>query len=254
MTERWAIALEGSPIDLKNASRFFGNTSSRSVRIGTIETSSGRTFPALFAASFETLSEHEDVQKEGHHLLDLINGVLFVGDRGREPLRISSVHPRTPEGWGPGYSFMSGQAKGRSSAFGDLTGGSPVEPSEVYWIELAQEVEEVRDVLLFMRTSEPDWFDLYKVSEMLSSAKKQGWFPADLLKAFKGSAQFERHAFGDHEAMDPKTRMDIDQARDFIRGTARQWLEWWSTNEVEARAASRTKKRKLDEPEKIKRR
>lgn len=65
MTDRWAVVLDGNSIDLNNASRCFGHAASRSVRIGTIEVSGGRTLPALFADSFGALSRPEDVQEEG---------------------------------------------------------------------------------------------------------------------------------------------------------------------------------------------
>lgn len=238
--ERWAVVLDGSSIDLDNASRCFGHAGSRSVRIGTIETFNGGILPALFADSFGVLSRPEDVQEEAVRLLDLISGILFVGDQGREPIRIVSVHPHTPEGWGQGYSFIAGSVKVRSSASGNLSGGSPVEPPEFRWMELAQTEEEVRDVLLFLRAPEPDWFDLYKVSELLASAKeRQAWLPASRFRDFGDSAQFDRHARGRYEAMDPAGRMDLGQARDFIRDMARQWLDWWRTDEAGARAASR---------------
>ena len=95
MAERWAVVLDGNFIDLKSAARCFGHAGSRPVRIGTIDLPGGRTLPALFADSFGMLSRHEDVQGEARRLLAVVDGILFVGDQGREPSG-SSLSIRAP--------------------------------------------------------------------------------------------------------------------------------------------------------------
>ncbi len=246
MTERWAVALEGEPMDLENAARLFGRAGTGSVRVGTISTPSGRVLPALFSGSFDALAEHGDVHEEAKRVLEMINGLLVLTDQGREPLGIGSIHSREGEGWGVGYLMMAGRVKVRSWAGGSLGGvkASPPLPREARWIELAQAEKAVGDVLRFLKAPEPDWLDLFRASELLESAAAQPWWPKSKFGAFTGSSQAGRHARGPHENMPPRRLMSLEHARGFITGIARQWLDWWIADEAGARAASRENERR----------
>lgn len=237
MENHWAVVIKGNALDLKNALLLFERGGVGGVRLGTIELSGGRVLPALFASSFGAECRSEDVQEEASRLLDLINGILFVTDPGRELLSIWSVHPRTAHGWGPGYAFMAGSAKGRSHLSGSLDGGAVCERVEPLWVDLAVSHPEVRDVLLFLRTPEPDWFDLFKASELIESAKAKSWWPERQFALLTCSAQFARHARGTYEGLSPEQRMRLGEARRLVAELARRWLGWWVENEVEARAA-----------------
>lgn len=244
--ERWAVTLEGEPMDLENATRLLGRAAPDGVRVGTIRTPAGRVLPALFSGSFDALAEHSDVHEEARRLLDLVNGLLVLTDQNRDPLRIGTIHPRDGDGWGVGYLMMAGRAKVRSWASGSLGGAgeAPPMPPEVRWIALAQEERVVGDVLRFLKAPEPDWLDLYMASELLESGAGQAWWPKAKFGAFTASSQVGRHARGPHENLPPERLMSLGQARGFIAGLARRWLDWWTADEAGARAASSENERR----------
>jgi hypothetical protein len=253
MAEHCGVTLEGHPFDLREVTRCFGNAAPCQLRVGTLTTPTGNTLPALFAAAFDRLIDDGEVHREAERILALINGILFVIDPAREPLKVASIHRHTSDGWGSGTVPTAGKAEGRSKAVATATGGTELLPSdipEVRWMELALVVDEVRDVLLFLRAPEPDWFDLYKAGELLESASGQPWWPKSKFNDFTCSAQFDRHARGTHENMKSERRMALPEARKFIRNIAQKWLLCWTSDEAGARKASQQnvrRRRRKDE-------
>src|ERR1700686_3924782 len=103
---RWAVSLAAdNPIDLKIARALFkiGDP-----RVGEIEIFTGRLETALFSDQFESLAEALDVSEAASPVIDAINGICFVHDSARSPLKCGAIHERLPDGvWGGGVAFAS---------------------------------------------------------------------------------------------------------------------------------------------------
>jgi hypothetical protein len=130
-----------------------------------------------------------------------------------------------------------------------VVGPSPVPPAAPGYVQLADKHPEVREVLEILGKPGPtlDWFDLYKVYEIVGDhvasgpdpAKRQsrqnalintGWVSKEDLSAFTGSAD-RPDVSGDaarHARMPgdpPKRTMSIEDARLMIAVLVRRWLE-----------------------------
>jgi hypothetical protein len=81
--------LADNPIDLKIARALFkiGDP-----RVGEIEIFTGRLQTALFSDQFESLAEALDVSEAASPVIDAINGICFVHDSARSPLKCGAIH------------------------------------------------------------------------------------------------------------------------------------------------------------------
>lgn len=93
--------------------------------------------------------------------------------------------------------------------------------------------------------SSPDWFDLYKVLEIVSrnvtglpslkglpQLKKMGWVPAAQLEAFTASANHQGISGGQARharisgTQSPRLRMTLIEAQQLIGALVKAWLDW----------------------------
>jgi hypothetical protein len=117
---RWAVALEGEPFDLEDVRELFADLAD--IRICTINVSIDRNPTVLMAEAFEQLDDTMKVIEASKPLIDLINGILFVRETSRKPLRPGAVHERRGDGtWHPGViharlEIMTGRMRLSASA------------------------------------------------------------------------------------------------------------------------------------------
>jgi hypothetical protein len=75
---KWAVELLGHEFDLEDVRTLF---TSGAVRVEIIDEST----TVIVANDFEGLTESVQVREAAKHLIDLINGVLFLRDAARSP-------------------------------------------------------------------------------------------------------------------------------------------------------------------------
>lgn len=236
---RWAIALEGNQIDLRDALRSFA--SNGPVRVGEIRRPDGTPATAIVADELGGVSTTEEAHEIGTRLVDWLNGALFVQNADRQRLTLAAVVERDAAGtWIRGIAPGAGTAKGRSRAYfvGQTIGPdgqplpSPPQPHD-RWIELATSDVVAADVLTYL-SRELDWFDIYKAFEMMRDDLNRvvgtnnyasiGW---PNVKRFQASAQVYRHAMPKWPVgYNMKTAMGLDEARKLVRELAEKWLNW----------------------------
>jgi hypothetical protein len=193
---------------------------------------------------FEVYTEAHDVLVYAESLLPLINGVAKVHFGDADPVKLGNVSRIYPDGHRDVFAFMSATAGGRARVFAALTvttrNGEVVAPVPGTTIgsrlEVARRCPEVSLALRFFASS-PNWFDLYKVSELIEQdvgnvrgIVGKGWCNKADFDHFTASAN-NYHATGSsarHARLDwrPMNRpaMTLQEAEDFIRGLLDNWI------------------------------
>jgi hypothetical protein len=196
ISPRWAVALApDDEIDLKIARALFeiGDP-----QVGEISVVTGRLATALFSTQFEELSVASEVADASAPIIDAINGICFIQDPDRSPLRRGGVHERLPTGeWDGGKAFapvaIAGKARAVAfSAILDKDGNvqPPPQSRQSVWLQNAMKNESALDVLAYIRGT-PDWFLLYKAYEaMRPGGGAAGWPDTG---RFTRSANIRRH-------------------------------------------------------------
>jgi hypothetical protein len=106
-----------------------------------------------------------DVADASTPILDAINGICFIHDPARSPLRRSGVHTHLANGdWDGGMAFASATISGKArvaafSAILDKDGNvqTPPQSRQSIWLQNAVKNEGTLDVLAYIRGT-PDWF------------------------------------------------------------------------------------------------
>ena len=231
--QRWAVALESDDkVDLEKARVLFkiGNP-----QVGEIKVVTGRLETALFSDQFEDMSEAWDVAQAFTPIIDAINGICFIHDFDRSPLRRSGVHGRLQTGeWDAGTIFGSATFSlgiTRAMAFASAIDkdGNVIEPpqsQQSVWLQSALKDESALDILTYLRGT-PDWFLLYRAYEAMreDGGTAAGWPDTG---RFSRSANIRRHFSGHSSAKQtpdkPFVPMELGEATDFIRSLATLWL------------------------------
>jgi hypothetical protein len=153
------VSLEGEPFDLEDARELFADLAD--IRISTINVSIDRDPTVLMAEAFEQLDDTVKVIEASKLLIDLINGILFVREPNRKPLRPGTVHERRAGTWHPGVIYarvevMEGRDRLRASAVVLPAPGSPPPPRpppppHTIWLKYATTDSVISDVLTFLR-------------------------------------------------------------------------------------------------------
>jgi hypothetical protein len=98
---KWAVDLMGDEFDLKAARELFKNGKKTCIREQQIQT--GRHATLMMTHGFEDLSSATEVDEAAGLLTDFLNGILFVTDESRKPVRHNGVYKRQADGnWGEG--------------------------------------------------------------------------------------------------------------------------------------------------------
>jgi hypothetical protein len=230
-SRRWAVALTSDDdIDLKIARALF---KIGEPKVGEITVFTGRVATALFSDQFDTMTDASVVADASSPIIDAINGICFIHDAARSPLRRGGIHERLSNGdWGGGTAFAIGEMRGRSRAvaFGaalDKDGNVLANPQsqQSVWLQNAVKDENVRDALAYLRGT-PDWFLLYKAYETMKKDGGPAVWPDT--ERFSRSANIHRHFSGHPSAKQtpnkPFVPMDLNEATSFIRSLATTWL------------------------------
>src|SRR5205807_4047010 len=198
-SNHWAVALDGEQPDLQDAIRLFRNGSEISVRDGTLPDVSQAV---LMANEFEASSSALEVRNAAERLLNLLNGILFIEEPARRPLRLVGVYEKNPDGtWNAGANFASANVLLRGVKGTGVVSGAAT-PPQAAWLAEGLDDDIVGDVLTYLRGL-PDWFELYKAVETMEQdvernpKRKRGkpaWPTKTSLRTFKRDSQLHRHS------------------------------------------------------------
>jgi hypothetical protein len=175
---KWAVRLDGEAFDLEDARELFGGGTE--FHVCEIEVPGDLSPTVLMANEFDGLQNSTEVLDAAQRIVSLLNGILFVLDTGRKPLRVGAVRKRNDDGsWGSEMLHATMHAMGgrsRLKAHGAVlsTPGHPPSPPppppppppHEQWLREANTNDTLMDVLTYLR-GEPDWFDLYKAFERM---------------------------------------------------------------------------------------
>ena len=229
-TARWAVVLQGDEWELDEARYLFGSKSE--VRVCKAELPRTKRETVLLAREFENLSDAFQVHISAQRILALVNGILFIDDSARSPLRAHSVYGRADDGrWNDGAMYLGpvNAVLGARLRVRDTADAPP----HTTWLSSAVSDDVVSDVLTFLR-GDPDWFDLYKafermrddINRSLGQGKLQviGWPATD---HFRQSAQVYRHSPSQWPlGYNMTNAMQTSEARVFVQELTRVWLRW----------------------------
>jgi hypothetical protein len=189
----------------------------------------------------EVYEEAHDVLIYAESLLPIINGVLKVRDPASELVKSGGLSRHHEDGRREVFAFFSGIGRVRTTAAtATLTGGVASTPLPGTTIasrfEIARRCPEVNLALRFF-AAPPDWFNLYKVGEIIKhdmgTVKEivdKGWCTKSDFDHFTASAN-NYHATGlqaRHARLDwgpmKKPAMKLEEAQNFIQGLLEHWV------------------------------
>lgn len=161
----WLVRLEGHPTDLSDAARF---VSARPL-VDVEQDADGHYY--LKSSSLDGLTDGWEVLDRGNDLLARVNGALKAYLMGYKPVTANNVVPVHANGSrGVVVLVPTGHFEMRGiRPVIEVSGGTPVdETAEIRgWLECSNQDDDLADALRFL-SRDPDWFDLYKVYEVIS--------------------------------------------------------------------------------------
>lgn len=230
---KWAVAVEGDEQDLQDAAELFA-VGKVTVRRGVVTSGDA----VLLAEEIELLQSVEEVRDAAERMINVVNGILFLEEPARTPLRVVGIHERNATGgWGVAVICGSADAMIRGVKSKGMAGVAPPIPSpQSAWMLKGLEDDVVEDVLVYLR-GRPDWFNLYKAYETMESdfgkhsSQQQStikWPDRSLRSQFRQDAQLYRHSrsWWNRKRIPNTSPMTLREASTFIRTMARGWLEW----------------------------
>ncbi len=197
----WVAELHGDDMDLELARNLFGE--SKDFAVVQIEGAAGKAITVLSSKQFDELPER-DMRMTSPQICRMVNGLLFILDRKRQPLRIGGMRQRSAnDGWNihmvvePGYLELRGAFLTATITQSGMASATPTRQSG--WADLAGRDDAVEEVLMFLRNDNPEWFDLYKAFERMRDdinrrlgqhrEDEMGWPAKSELDHFSRSAQ-----------------------------------------------------------------
>jgi hypothetical protein len=169
----------------------------------------------MMASEFERLADAHEVDEASKPIVDFLNGILFVADTGRKPLRVNAVYERQSNGeWGNGIAFLSANFLGTARMSAVASTDPSVIPPQVRWMTGAMEDQVASEVLTYLRGA-PDWFDLYKAHEAMKAPSDQ----------FTETAQAARHSETWCRQKGIRKHMSLEAARQHVGLLVRNWLD-----------------------------
>lgn len=229
----WAISLQGDGPDLDAAVRMFRRGGSLRVCTGVIPAFSDRV--VILCSDFNALDANDDqgIHMAAAHLVDLLNGALFLDDPARRPLNVGAVHRRHANGeYGVSIALPAISITLRGVSAVGSAAGEEMPHDAISWLRKGMDDGRVSDVLAYMR-ADPGWFELYKVVETIQAdigAVKSGvkWHGSRKLKDFGRDAQLERHSrqWCKRQKIESSNAMALSDARRLVREFVVSWLNW----------------------------
>jgi hypothetical protein len=227
----WSIELLGEPEDLDEALRLSGSDDPSITRIDR----HGRSAVVLKASKFESMTDPWQVQEAANVILSRLNGILYLSNRRRKPLRfVGGPEYNPPEGRGTVYLLPE------TAVFVIESGGAGrAELSSSVaeqWLGAAGADDIVDEVLSLLR-GEPDWTALYGAFELMKENRSRrgskhalDW-PNEEAQRFSDTANLFRHSKLSRTGQKKSGRTHFEpmkpaEATDFIRELAIKWLAW----------------------------
>lgn len=212
----WSVVLLGNKADLQDLCTLFCSPD-----LNVIE-KKGNYY--LRSSDFNLLADVKIVRLHAIELLRRMKGItrMCLGSFDSfDPIRVNTVihgnEDGTVKNWGFGIGIPVNPRTRAVAGSGDS------------WIELAGRDEKADDALHHFAYDIPNWFDLYKVYEIIkkdvggeTKIVENGWASRSKIRLFSRSAQSERHASG--KFTPPKKAMSILEAESLIGTLLEHWL------------------------------
>ncbi|MCD0422007.1 hypothetical protein LOC51_32750 [Rubrivivax sp. JA1024] len=233
---RIAVALEGHEFDLEDACDAFP-LGGKAVQVCRIVIPPNEKY-VLLSEMLNELTDESEIARISQRLIDLVNGVLFIDNPLRQPIRRQGIHHRQSVNgnWGVTINVPAAFARGRAGKISFAQKVVATEQQSQICLALADEV--VLEVLSYLRDT-PDWLDLYKAHETMQAdlsvrfgqkgQKIIGW-PEKKIKIFTEVANGARHGKKSERVREKRERkgeavMSLPEARQFVRELCQLWLK-----------------------------
>ena len=206
-----------------------------------------------FTVPDELFHDAERLQATASVLLRRLNGLGRLFDH--EFLSVGLVGRFSDETGQQQQVVLADSAEVRDRAFAavvategeQVAASAPPPPPGPGYLQLAEADPDAAEVLeiLSKPDSPPDWFDLYKLLEIVSQnvsglpglkglprLKKKGWVPSAQLEAFTASANHQGISGGQarHARMSgtpsPRLMMTLSEAQQLVGALVKAWLDW----------------------------
>lgn len=230
----WFIRLQGTEFDLKILSLIFNSPD--------LNISKKEVHYYLYDKNFNYINDSNQVFVKSEHLIKILNGIAKIKQNNFKPVGVGGVMFYDENGSKHCYVHSSISASLRSSIFAKATvtdkNGKEKESNKkndsIKWLEIANKDEKVTRALRFLSNSNLDWYDLYKIFEIVKKdigirTIEQWISPKSKIKDFTQTANSSlaigekaRHA---DDIPAPKNPVSFGEAFKLISNIVKKWLE-----------------------------
>jgi hypothetical protein len=113
----------------------------------------------ILCSDFNALDANDDqgIHMAAAHLVDLLNGALFLDDPSRRPLSVGAVHRRHANGqYGVSIAIPAVSVTLRGVSAVGSAAGEETPHDAISWLRKGMDDDRVSDVLAYMR-ADPGW-------------------------------------------------------------------------------------------------
>jgi hypothetical protein len=227
---RWRASLDGHSFDLADLPGMFTSPGLRVVQ--------DESEYFLESSTFEVLDESTAVYGEARRLVPMINGAARLRSSSHRNVDVGHVIELTPDGPKRHAVVLPVTLTARTKVnavivrVGEAGPAPPPAGSrdEDKWMELAVQDDKVAKVLRWWGNKPHDWFNLYKVFEILQDKVTQNqWASRNEVGRFTRTANHEqaagegaRHARS--RTVPPARPMTLSEADAFVERLVVEWL------------------------------
>ncbi|MDD1522125.1 hypothetical protein DAA53_21550 [Bradyrhizobium sp. WBAH23] len=224
--------LRGEPSDLDAWRHVLGNEFDPKTELHGEET-------ILRSASFDVLTNADEVRAKALDIIDYLNGALAIS-QGTKPVAFGGTVEITEDGRLHRTVFLEGvmslgvTLRGRIEVFdkdGNPIPSVPRESEVQLWAGIAEADDLLEEVLMYVG-KEPTWFNIFKAIECLElrfgggteeGFLRLGWATASQVKLMKRSANTLRHA--KQKFAPPEKPMSLRDATSLLHSLLRRGLQ-----------------------------
>jgi hypothetical protein len=251
---KWGIELSGPNSELQSSRDSFGGVA-YSTHIRSVTIDDGTSETALIFVPGEGHETVNEIASFGSHLCDVLNGIRFIQNPKRTPfsgralLRSATFRPTNAQVFSREVSFTSKAKIGLlfpqgAAQFNVDKPAAITLSTEQKWLLASIDGEPLAEALSYL-AKEPNWFDIWKVYEIMrrdiktrtehdSKESTNPWPSKPHMTRFEQSVNKNRHSSAKVIPQPREGWMDLTSCQILLVDLFRGWMEWRSNGPMKS--------------------